>query len=133
MGSPGRQGIWRRLAVLTAVSRRNVARRQDLRERAALWDAVRPALTAIKTDPELLKRLWPVTTAAKALTGLGDSPALYRADAEFIARDAVLASRKPYGAGIAERVPGFRGRPPPVPNAAANDWYAWALAQSGTG
>jgi hypothetical protein len=30
----------------------------------------------------------------------------------------------------AARLPLFRDRPPPAPNAAANDWYAWALAQS---
>jgi hypothetical protein len=130
MGSPGRRGIWRRLAVLTAIARRNVARRQDLRERAALWDAVRPALAAVKTGPELLKCMWPVTSAAKELAGLGDSPALDRADAEFIAQDPVLVSRTPYGAGIAERVPRFRGSPPPSGTSAPFDWYAWALAQS---
>jgi hypothetical protein len=133
MGSADRRGIRRRLAVLTEVSRRKVARRQGLRERAALWDAVRPALAAIRIDREQLKCMWPVTTAAKELTGLGDSPALRRADAEFIARDPVLALREAYGAGIAERVPRFRGRPPPSPDAALNDWYAWALAQSATG
>jgi hypothetical protein len=132
MGSPDRQGIWRRLAVLTALSRKKVARRQDLRERAAAWDIMRPAMAAARVDPAPLKHLWTVTTAAKELAGLGDSPALRRADAEFIARDPLLSSREPYGAGVAERVPRFRGRPPPSPAAALFDWYAWALARSGT-
>jgi hypothetical protein len=132
MGSPRRGNTWRRLAVLTEIARKKIARRQELRERAALWDAVGPALTASRGAPELLKRLWPVTTAAKELADLGDSAELRRADAEFIARDPVLASRERYGAGIAARLPLFRGRPPPAPNAPANDWYAWALAQSGT-
>jgi hypothetical protein len=132
MGLPGRRGIWRRLAVLTAAARKKVARRQDLRERVALWDAVRPAFAAAEIDPARLKHLWPVTGAAKELASLGDSPWLRHADAEFIAHDPVLASREPYGAGLAARVPGFRGRPPPSPDAAAFDWYAWALSWPST-
>ena len=129
MGSSRRAAIWRRIAVLTAAARRKIARRQELRERAALWDAVRPALTAARIDPASLKRLWPVATAAEELAALGDSPATHRADAAFIAQDPVLASRQPYAAGLAERALGFRGQPPPHPEAAPFDWYAWALAQ----
>ncbi|HXC28370.1 MAG TPA: hypothetical protein VNV38_10490 [Stellaceae bacterium] len=130
MASRGRGGIWRRLAVLTEIARRKVARRQDLRERAALWDATGPALTKIKTAPDLLKRLWSVAGAARELAGLGDSPELRRADADFIAQDPKLASREPYASGLTALVPRFRGRKPPAPNAPANEWYAWALAQA---
>lgn len=129
MGSPGRANIRRRIAILTAATRKEIARRQELRERAALWDAVRPALVAARIDPASLERLWPVATAAKTLVDLGDSPAARRADAAFIAQDPVLASRQPYDAGLADRVPRFRGQPPPRPDAAPFDWYAWALAQ----
>lgn len=129
MGSPGRAGIWRRIAVLTAATRKKIARRQELRERAALWDAVRPALVAARIDPASLDHLWPVATAAKALADLGDSPASRGADAGFIAQDPVLAAREPYAAGLAERALSFRGQPPPRPDAAPFEWYAWALAQ----
>jgi hypothetical protein len=54
---------------------------------------------------------------------------LRRADADFIAQDPKLASREPFASGLAALVPGFRGRKPPAPNAPANEWYAWALAQ----
>jgi hypothetical protein len=133
MGSSNRRRIWRRLAVLTAAAREKVGRRQGLRERAAVWDVIRPALAAAEIDPAPLKNLWPVATAADELRRLGDSPELRRADAAFIAQDPVLASRRPYCAGVTARVPGLRGCPPPGPGAALIDCYAWALAQSGTG
>lgn len=133
MGSSRRANIWRRLAVLTAIARKKIARRQELRERAALWDSVCPVFATVRPAPELLKRLWPVAGAAKELAGLGDSPGLRRADADFIAQDPVLAARQPYGAGLAALASRFRGRPPPAPNAAANEWYAWALAQPAAG
>ena len=106
-----------------------MARRQDLRERAAAWDVIRPALAAARVNPAGLENLWSVATAAKTLAGLGESSALQRADAAFIADDPVLASRAPFAAAVPERVPHFRGRPPPLPGAALIDWYAWALAQ----
>ena len=133
MGSSARAAIWRRLAILTAVSRKTIARRQELRERAAAWDVIRPALAAAKIDPARIERLWPLTTAAKALADLADSPVLRSADAAFIAQDPVLVSRRPYAANIAERVARIRGQPPPQPDAALFDWYAWALAQPAAG
>jgi hypothetical protein len=129
MASSRSPRIGRRLAILTAATRKKIARRQELRERAAAWDVIRPALEAARIDQAGVTRLWPVSTAAKALAGLGDSPVLRSADAAFIAQDPVLASRRPYAADIAERVPRFRGQPPPRPDAALFDWYAWALAQ----
>ena len=133
MGLSNRRRIWRRLAVLTAAARRKVGQRQELREQAAAWDVMRPALATAKIDPAPLKKLWPLTGAADELVRLGDSPALRRADAAFIARDPMLASREPYCAGVAARVPLFRGCPPPTPEAALIDWYAWALAARNAG
>ena len=130
MGLSNRRRIWRRLAVLTAAARKKVGQRQELRERAAAWDVMRPALAAARIDPAQLRKLWPLTGAADELLRLGDSPALRRADAAFIAQDPVLASREPYCAGVATRVSRFRGNPPPAPEAALIDWYAWALAQN---
>jgi hypothetical protein len=129
MALSGRANIGRRVATLVAATRRKVARRQELRERAALWDAVRPALVAARIDLASLEHLWPVTGAAKELASLGDTPELRRADSAFIAQDPVLASRQPYAAGVAEHATRFRGQPPPRPGAAPFDWYAWALAQ----
>ena len=132
MASSRRASLRRRIAILTVVTRKKIARRQELRERAAMWDAVCPVLAAAKIDPASIKRLWPVATAAKALSGLGNLPELRHADSVFIAQDPVLASREPYAAGVAARVSGFRGQPPPRPDAAPFDWYAWALARSGS-
>jgi hypothetical protein len=132
MASSHRASIRRRLARLTEFARRKVGDRQTLRERAQLCEMIRPVFAAAGIVPASLKHLWPVTDAPDQLARLGDTPALRCADAAFIAGDPALASRKPYLAGIAERIVRWRGRLPPGPGAAPVDWYAWALAQSDT-
>jgi len=133
MAAPGRGGLNRRLALLTVASRRAVAQRQELRERAAVWEIIRPALDAARIDPGRIENLWSVATAAKRLADLGDTAVLACADAAFIAQDATLAVRTPFCANAAARAANFRAGPPPRDGMALIDWYAWALAQSDTG
>src|ERR1700722_16755967 len=131
MASSRSAWIRRRLAVLVELARAKVRHREILRERAAIWDSIRPALAAASIDPARIKILWPVTSAEDELALLGDSPELRRADAAFIAQDPLLASRESYAAQVADRVPRFAHRPPPDPGASLFDWYAWSLAQPG--
>lgn len=129
MGLAHRASLLRRLAVLTEIARDKVRRREILREKSAVWETIRAALAAARIDPRRIEILWPVTSAAAELTRLGDTPALRRADAAFVAQDRVLSSREGYAAKAAGRVTDFAARPPPRPGASLFDWYAWSLAR----
>ena len=119
----------RRLDVLTDSARREVGRRQELRERAEVWTILRTALDGAKIDPATISGLWPLSGAEAELRRCGDNPELQRADAAFIAQDAQLASRKRYAAGLPERARKFIGQPPPDPlHASVSDWCAWSMA-----
>ena len=129
MASSRSAWIRRRLAVLVELARAKVRHREILRERAAIWDSIRPALAAASIDPARVKVLWPVASAEDELALLGDSPDLRLADAAFVAQDPLLASRDSYAAQVADHVPRFAQRPPPDPGASLFDWYAWSLAR----
>jgi hypothetical protein len=129
MASLSNAALRRRLGVLTEIARREVGRRQGLRERAAVWAILRLALAAAQIDPRRISSAWTLSGAEGELRRRGDSPELQRADAAFIARDARLAARTPYMADLPERAGKFVGRPPPDPEAVSlADLCAWALA-----
>ena len=121
--------IRRRLAVLVEIARDKIRHREILREQAAIWDSIRPALAAASIDPVSIKILRSVAAAEGELALLGDSPDLRLADAAFVAQDPLLASRDSYAAQVADHVPRFAQRPPPDPGASLFDWYAWSLAR----
>src|ERR1700722_4306671 len=98
MASGGSARIRRRLAVLVELARAKVRHREILRERAAIWDSIRPALAAASIDPARVKVLGPVPPAGDELALPGDSPDLRGADAAFIAQDPLLASHNSYAA-----------------------------------
>ena len=119
----------RRLDELTARARRAVADRQELRERAEIWAVLDPALALARIDRKAISGLWPLSGAAAALRRRGDTPALQRADAAFIAQDAALSARRPYMADLPERARNVIGKRPPDPrHASVYDWCAWAFA-----
>jgi hypothetical protein len=119
----------RRLDALTGAVRREVGRRQELRERAEIWAALGPALAEWRIDPKVISGLWTISGAEAELHRRGDCPDLQRADAAFVAQDPELAARKPYAAGLAERARKFFGKPPPDPRRTSlSDWCAWGLA-----
>ena len=95
MASLNNPALRRRLGVLTEIARREVERRQGLRERVAVWAILRPALSAARIDPKSISGAWTLSGAEDDLRRRGDSPALQRADAAFVARDPQLAARTP--------------------------------------
>jgi hypothetical protein len=129
MASLNNAVLRRRLGVLTEIARREVERRQGLRERAAVWAILRPALAAAQIDPKSISGAWALSGAEDDLRRCGETPQLQRADAAFIARDPRLASRTPYAADLPERARKFIGQPPPDPWCVSLfDLCAWALA-----
>ena len=96
--------------------------RQALREDAAAWDCIGPALAARHIDPAPIGAVHRL--AAAALLRLGDSPQLRDADAAFAAADPRLARRQSWTALAAARVAGFVGKKPPDRGASLSDWYA---------
>src|SRR5436305_13071413 len=73
----------RRLDALTGAVRREVGRRQELRERAEIWAALGPALAEWRIDPKVISGLWTISGAEAELHRRGDCPDLQRADAAF--------------------------------------------------
>ena len=129
MGSPYRGRLARRLALLTEAARRRVSERQHLRDNAAISAGIRAALAEADIDPARVSCLRHIADAEPRLIGLGDTPALWRADAAFIAAQPRPAS-KSLAVRAAEAAPRFagRGHPPPETGASLLDWYAWSLA-----
>jgi hypothetical protein len=133
VGSPYRARLARRLTVLTETARRRVWERQHLRDNAAASASIRAALAEADIDPARTSCLRHFADAEPRLLGLGDTPALRRADAAFIAAQPRPAS-KSLAVRAAEEAPRFagRGRPPPESGASLLDWYAWSLAAGST-
>lgn len=127
MGLLNSAALRRRLDALTEATRREVGRRQGLRERAEVWAILRP-LTDWRIEPEGISGLWSISDAEAELRRRGETPELLRADAVFIAQDPKLAARRPYMVGLDERARGFIGQPPTPEAASLFDWCAWGLA-----
>jgi hypothetical protein len=104
-----------------------VAYRDRLREDAASWASIAPALAAFGIDPAPIGAVRGLAAAAGELSRLGDSPELRDADAAFAAADPRLACRESRAAIVAARAAGFAGKPPPDRGASLHDWYAWSL------
>ena len=119
----------RRLATLTAAARDRVRHRQHMREYARASASIRDALSAADIDLRGNDGLRHFSYAERVVSEWPDTPELQRADADFIAQDAELASRDTLDASAARRASFFAGRPPPRPGSASPfDWYAWSLA-----
>ena len=125
MASLNRARLARRLAVVTALVRKAVSRRETLRETARAGAVIRAALARTRIDPARVGALRFAAEAERAL--LGDSPALQRADAAFRAADRGLAASPDFAEKAARRAPHLAGRPPDD-GASLVDWYAWSLA-----
>ena len=119
----------RRLATLTAAARNRVRHRQHMREYARASTSIRAALSAAGIDLRGNDGLRHFGYAESVVSEWPDTPELQRADSDFIAQDAELASRETLDASAALRASCFADRPPPKTGRASPlDWYAWSLA-----
>lgn len=128
-----RAGLARRLDAVTRAARDKVRHRESVRENAAALASIGAALAAAGIDPAGNAGLRYFAGADRALAALGDSEALRRADAAFIAQEPILMARQSLAAQAAERAAGLAGRPPPgsgspLASGSPLDWYAWSLA-----
>jgi hypothetical protein len=121
--------LLRRLAAITAVTRRNVDQRRALRERAEAARIIRRAALSQGIDPLAIRGLAAIAYMPNQLAALGITPQQDQADTEFIARDPVLVSHRGWAERIADRMPRFASEPPRGREASLDDWYAWALAR----
>jgi hypothetical protein len=129
MGSLHKARLARRLAAMTEMARRKVARRAAARGHAEAVATIRVALAATTIDPASLDCLRVFGDAEAQLEALGDSPDVQAADAAFAAAEPTLFGRdETLSARAARLAPGFRGKPPPDRGASLRDWYAWSLA-----
>ena len=129
MASLSHKALFRRLAAITAITRRKVDHRQELRDRAAGARLIRLTAYRAGIDLQHIRGIERLAYMPRQLAERGLTPELDRADAEFIAHDPQLAQCRSWAAQVAHRMPNFYRRPPHGRDARLDDWYAWALAQ----
>jgi hypothetical protein len=128
MLSLSRGRVARRIRILTEIARSKVRRREQAREDAVVLESIRDAVAAAGIDPATNSGMRYYAGADRTLARIGDSEALQRADAVFIAQDPKLAKRENWVARAAARALDFVGRPPEPGSGSPFDWYAWSLA-----